>query len=103
MKVILTLAFLALFVGCKTPPINESPTAGFTDPPWVWHKCEKCGSLDGGCYPKRTTISHRTEKGYSCRHEWERIQEDEFNGILKEQTGTDRTPQAIDNFELFGT
>lgn len=81
--------------------VNKSPTAGFKDPPWVWHTCPKCESLDGGCYPKNTTSSYRTEKGKKCTHQWKRITEKDFNQKWKEKTGNDRTPNP--DFELFGT
>ena len=101
MKLILTLGFLIILSGCVTAKVNEAPTAGFKDPPWVWHTCLKCGSLDGGCYPKNTTSSYRTDKGKKCIHQWKRITKEDYNQKWEEQTGEDRSIK--ETFDLFGT
>jgi len=102
LTVLISLA-IALSLGASNEKgkVNESPTAGLKDPPWVWHTCEKCESLDGGCYPKNTISSFRTESGKECVHEWKRITENEFNQKWKKKTGEDRTDKG--DFEIFGT
>ena len=101
MKIIITLIFTLMLVACASnQKVNEPPVVAF-NPPWNWHECLRCESLDGGCYPKNTISSHRTDKGQKCIHQWKRITKKDFNQKWREKTGDDRSPNP--DFELFGT
>ena len=101
MKTIITLILTLMLVACASnQKVNEPPVVGF-NPPWNWHECSKCESLDGGCYPKNTISSFRTKEGNECHHQWGKITSEEFNKKWEEQTGEDRSKK--EPFNLFGT
>lgn len=85
MKFLPILILILVLCGCS---VNQSPGYGVNDPTWIYFDCQRCASLDGGCYLTGATKSYRTEAGYNCYHSWSKITRDKFVKDWERETGT---------------
>jgi len=53
--------------------------------PWNYHLCRKCGSTDGGCYPKGSVMAIRTAAAGLCSHEWDKVSLDFYRGFIEQK------------------
>ena len=48
-------------------------------------ECEKCQSLDGGWYAKKSVQSWRSDKAWRCRHRWIEVDRADFEAKWQER------------------
>ncbi len=72
---------------CTIDRLSDGPTgahlAFLSAPPWNYHLCRKCGSTDGGCYPKGSVMAVRTVAAEDCDHEWHKISKTSYRRYIE--------------------
>ena len=67
--------------------LSDGPTGrhlGLLDAhPWNYHLCRRCGSTDGGCYPKGSVMAVRTAAAFDCNHDWHKISKQAYRRYIE--------------------
>lgn len=77
------LLLILLFTGGCVGP-GRPPHAFLPPIAEEYHRCEKCGSLNGGIYGKGPLASFEATGAASCWHRWHQISKAEFQKQAKE-------------------